>query len=179
MTATLVLTVIGRDRPGLVDTLSRTVAEHEGNWSESRMARLAGQFAGILQVAVPEARAADLTAALSRLETQGLSVVVTAADPEPLERHRTLWLELLGQDRPGIVREISHALACLGVGIDELSTETLSGSMSGETLFQASMQLRAPERVSIETLRAQLEAIADELMVDITLDDDDEEPCCP
>ncbi len=178
MTATLVLTVIGRDRPGLVDTLSRTVAEHEGNWLESRMARLAGQFAGILQVAAPEARTADLTTALTRLETQGLTVVVTAANPEPLERHRALWLELLGQDRPGIVREISHALAEIGVSIDELTTETLSGSMSGETLFQASLQLRAPERIALETVQARLESIADELMVDITLDDDNEEPCC-
>jgi len=55
----LVLTVIGPDRPGLVESLSQAIAQQEGNWLESRMARMAGQFAGILRVNIEEERAEE------------------------------------------------------------------------------------------------------------------------
>jgi glycine cleavage system regulatory protein len=51
--ASLVLTVIGADRPGLVETLAQTIAEHGASWLESRMAHLAGHFVGLLRVSVP------------------------------------------------------------------------------------------------------------------------------
>ena len=49
----LVMTVIGQDRPGLVESVAALVAENGGNWLESRMSRLGGHFAGILRVEVP------------------------------------------------------------------------------------------------------------------------------
>src|ERR1035438_347786 len=111
----LVMTVIGQDRPGLVDSVAALVAEHGGNWLESRMSRLGGQFAGILRVEVPSENESPLVAALKKLESRGLAVVVHPDQPKPLPAStRQSVLEIVGQDRPGIVREISHALAGLG-----------------------------------------------------------------
>ncbi|HXH03976.1 MAG TPA: ACT domain-containing protein [Candidatus Competibacteraceae bacterium] len=173
MTASLVLTVMGPDRPGLVDSLSRVVAEHGGNWLESRMARLAGQFAGILLVEAPEARALALRQALEGLAGEGLHVVVAGGAAEAsLAPCYFLTLELVGQDHPGIVRDIAHALAGCGVSIEELTTHRTSASMSGEMLFHAQARLRVPGGVAREELRQALEALADELMVDLNLEED-------
>lgn len=174
MSVSLVLTAIGDDRPGLVESLSQAVADHEGSWQESHMARLAGKFAGILRVEVPTDRAASLEAALRQLEATGLQIVVEASHHEAGGETRSLHLELIGLDHPGIVRDISHVLAARGINVDELSTELTNAPMSGELLFKAAVQLRLPAEASIDDLRDTLEALANDLMVDITLDDTDD-----
>jgi glycine cleavage system regulatory protein len=169
---TLVLTVIGPDRPGLVDTLSTAVAAHGANWLESRMAHLSGHFAGLLRVSVPAAQAPALRDALRALEREGLRVLVESGGVAELAPgDRTLALELVGLDRPGIIREVSRALAQRGVNVEELDTRCESAPMSGETLFRARARLRAPSSTPLEELRATLEKIAGELMVDVSLDD--------
>ena len=141
----LVVTVIGKDRPGLVESVSAVVEEHGGSWVESRMSRLAGEFAGILRVSVPADRADGLTKAL----------------------------ELVGSDRPGIVHKISEALAARGVNVDELNTECEGAPWSGGTLFKAMARLRAPKALDLDQLRESLEAIAGDLMVDISIGEAD------
>ena len=172
MPASLILTIVGPDRPGLVNLISDRVTAHGGNWLESRMANLAGQFAGIVHLHVPQASIEALIVAFQELEAQGLRIVVTrGTDGASGAPGRRMKLELIGQDRPGIVRDISHALASRGVSIEELVTDCVSGSMSGESLVRASAQLRVPAHVGTAQLRGALEAIANDLMVDLTLDD--------
>ncbi len=170
--ATLVLTVIGDDRPGLVDALASRVAAHGGNWDRSNLARLAGKFAGIVVVTVPDEHVDELTAGLESLVTQGvLDVRVTIAGGHgPDASTEFVTLHLIGQDRPGIVKEIAAALAARDVSIDELETSTGSAPMSGEQLFEATASLRLPATVSTDELRSILEDIANELMVDLDLD---------
>ena len=170
MLDSLVVTVIGPDRPGLVSLISERGRDHGASWEESRMASLAGQFAGIVKFVVPSERAAALTAALQQLESLGLRVVVVAgtAAVEPATG-RKLKLELVGQDRPGIVRDISRVLAELGVSIHELETELSSAAMSGEHMFNATAELSVPPEVRTAELRRVLEGLANELMVDISL----------
>lgn len=174
--SSLVLTVIGPDRPGLVEALSEAVAEHGGSWLESRMAHLAGHFAGLLRVSVPEDRREALEADLGRLEARGLRVMIatarTLADAPP---SAPLRLDAVGQDRPGIVRDIARALAAHGVNVEELESHTGSAPMSGELLFHVSARLRPPAGLGAETLRSALEKLADELMVDLKLDAADDE----
>jgi glycine cleavage system regulatory protein len=170
MTA-LTLTLIGPDRPGLVRALSERIAAVGGNWLESRMARLAGQFAGILLVDIPAGEVDRFIADLHALEDKGLRATVERGlREEPPAQHRTLLLELVGQDRPGIVREIAQALAGRGVNIEELTTRVVSGSFSGESLFEAQAKLRVPPEVPADDLQDLLEKLANELMVDISLD---------
>jgi glycine cleavage system regulatory protein len=169
--ASLVLTVIGADRPGLVEALAKTVADHGASWLESRMAHLAGQFVGLLRVSVAESRADELAAALRALEARGLRVIVEAAlGAGPDHASPRLYLELVGLDRPGIVRDISRAIAERGVNVEELESRTSSAPMSGETLFHVEAWLRVPKSSDLDELRGALEKLADELMVELSLE---------
>ena len=172
MQRSLVMTIIGPDRPGLVDSVAAMVAEHQGNWLESRMSHLGGQFAGILRVAVPEEKEAALVTGLRGFGSRGLTVVVYPDIPKPAPKAaRFSALEIVGQDRPGIVRQISHALASHHVNVEELQTECGSAAMSGETMFKAHAKLSLPEPCNVAALRQTLEKIAEDLIVEISLED--------
>lgn len=168
----LVLTVIGPDKPGLVERLSQHLAQHQGNWMESSLSRLGGKFAGIVLVTIPKDQQAAFTHSLSSLESDGLKVGVELAESTTANSssHQQLFtLELVGHDKPGIVREISQALARHQINVESLNTELVSGSMSAELLFKADAQLLAPENLDMDQLQEALEAIANDLMVDISL----------
>jgi glycine cleavage system regulatory protein len=125
----IVLTVIGANRPGLVERLSAVISQHAGNWTESRMARLANQFTGMLLANVPEERIAALQENLAGLAGEGLSITLQdAVSGNAKTKPGIIFLELLGQDRPGIVREISHLLAGSQISIDTLETHVSSAS---------------------------------------------------
>ena len=171
MSVSLVLTVIGPDRPGRVEALSQLVADHEGNWLESRMARLAGQFSGILRVSVPENRVDALAEALRSLESEGLRVIVERSETaHRAVELRKLRLEIVGNDHPGIIRDIATALADRGVNVGELCSDLESAPMSGQRLFRATAALEVPGELDLEKLRKSLEALASDLMVDLFLE---------
>jgi glycine cleavage system regulatory protein len=164
------MTIIGKDRPGLVELVARIVASHGGNWLESRMSHLGGQFAGLLRVHVPPDQEGALVQALQGLGKEGLTVVIhTDLEPAPTRVGKLMQLELVGQDRPGIVRQISQVLASQGVNVEELHTECVSAPMSGETLFKARARLQLPASCDLQTLRHSLEEIAADLMVELAL----------
>lgn len=157
MQITLVMTVIGRDRTGLVESVAQLVAEHGGNWLESRMCRLGGEFAGIVRVSVPTAQRQTLEAALGKLSD--LTIVVRGDEPVQSAAQAVLVsLEVVGQDRPGIVREITRALSAQGINVEELATECVSAPMSGELLFQARAKILVPANVTLDKLRQTLES---------------------
>lgn len=168
MRTSLVVTLIGDDRPGIVEDLAEQVLAAGGNWEESRMARLAGKFAGLLLVSVDTERAAALADALTSLRSDGLTVVAERGEG-PGDDHQAFTLEIFGSDHPGIVRDISRVLAQLHVNIEDLETEVTSAPMSGEALFHARVQLRLPSSVTPEQLRVLLEQLAADVMVDVTL----------
>ena len=170
MLSTLVMTVIGPDRPGLVEMLAAQVADHGGNWLESRMCRLGGQFAGIVRAEIETERVAALTTALRTLETRGLRVVTEVeALTKPSTRGSVAVLELVGQDRPGILHQISRVLAAHHVNVEELASDRVSAPMDGAMLFQARITVLLPASLSVAALRADLERIASDLMVDVDL----------
>jgi glycine cleavage system regulatory protein len=170
MTASLVVTTIGPDRPGLVNLLSNAAQAVGANWTASRMAHLSGQFAGIVEFEVDDARADALEAALRNLASSGLHVVIARTRTEPQRNPRQqARLELVGHDRPGIVRELSGALTALGVNIEELETHVTSAAMAGGNLFKMRALLAVPDGVTTHALRASLEALANEMMIDLEL----------
>jgi glycine cleavage system regulatory protein len=170
MRSSMVLTVIGPDRPGIVGQLANIIAAHGGNWEQSRMAHLCGQFAGILNVSLDEVRLPELHAALAGLRAQGLRVVSETTAGRAAAPFRGLRLELTGTDREGIVRDIARALAARNVNVEELDTRRDSAPMSGDALFHARALLRLPPDVEVDQLRKLLESIADDLMVDLTIE---------
>jgi glycine cleavage system regulatory protein len=172
MNVEMVLSVIATDRPGLVRILAEAVAAHDGNWIDSSMARLGGEFAGIVRVALPEGSVAPLEGALAALSHQGITVAArrSAGAPPPT---RAATLELTCADTPGIVREIAAALAERGVSIDELETSVFEGSMSGQPLFSARARLALPEGLDADSLRESFEAIGQDIMAEIVVRDVD------
>ncbi len=170
MNAHLVMTLIGPDRTGLVDSVASIVTEHGGNWLESRMSHLGGHFAGILRIEVPAENESRLGDALKKLESQGLKIIVhTDRSSAPPAVKKFASLEIVGQDRPGIVRQISRALAQHGVNVEELNTECSSAPMSGETLFKADVKVHIPENCKLDDLQKALQKIAQDLLVDVSL----------
>ena len=170
MRLTFVMTLIGRDRPGLVECVAAIVDEHGGNWEESRMVKLAGQFAGLLRIQVPAESAADLERALSGIEDVSV-IVARTADEAAARDTRFLELEVVGQDHPGIVHGLSRVLAAAAVNVEELETEIIDAPMSGERLFQAHARLQAPASLTVEDLRLELERLAADLIVEISLEE--------
>lgn len=165
----LVMTVMGKDRTGLVESLARLIADCGGNWLESRMCRLGGEFAGILRASVPEDKEKDLIHSLQGLKSAGLTVTIQQDEALLLRgQTRTASLSLVGQDRPGIIYQLSAALAHQNINVEELETECSSAPMSGEMIFKASARLQIPETCDVSELRKDLEEIGSELMVDVS-----------
>jgi len=164
----LVLTVIGPDRTGLVEALAERISATGGNWENSRMSHLAGQFAGILLVTIDRARTDELLAGLRALDGAGLHVTAFPAPGAAAPEGLPVFLELTGDDRVGIVRDVARILAERGVNVEELESDVTSAPMSGEPLFSARAVLRVPPMLALSDLRTSLEALGSELMVDLT-----------
>src|SRR5690242_2294170 len=168
--ASLVVTAIGSDRPGLVSLLSERAQGFGANWAGSRMTNLAGQFAGIVHFDVAAQNAEPLAQALRGLETSGLRIVIAQSEtPAAPPGRRIVALELSGVDRPGIVRDLSRHLAERGISIDDLHTEIVDSGASAQHLFKVRAVLVVPESVTTDALRAALDKLASEMMVDIAL----------
>lgn len=163
----LVLTIIGPDRTGLVESVSDRIAAVGGNWEASRMARLAGQFAGILLVTIDAPRTDQLLSSLRGLEGTGLQITVRHTAPTAPAAGVAVGLEVRGHDRPGIVRDVARILAERGINVEELESEVTSAAMSGEQMFSARARLFLPASVDLGELRASLERLSGELMVDL------------
>ncbi len=174
---TLVLTVVGDDRAGLVAAVADVVDAHGGNWENSRLAELAGAFAGVIEISVAPDRVDALSSALADLD--GLLTIAVHSGPDATEAadaasapsDRLLTLQVLGNDHPGIVREISATLSDYDLSIESLTTETRDAAMYGGRLFEATVVARVPASVDLSLVRAELERIAGEIQVDVTLED--------
>ena len=169
----LILTAFGDDRPGLVESLANTISRHEGNWLESSMSHLAGKFAGIVSIDIPNDKIANLEkelASLPDLRVHAETSTPTAATEKPGAQRR-LKLSLVGHDRIGIVREVSQILAQHAINVEALTTHTSSAPMSAAILFHAAADLTADGSLDVQALTADLELLSNDLMVDITLDE--------
>ena len=168
----MVFTFIGADKPGLIERLAHTVSQHGGNWLESRMSQLAGQFAGIVQIELDVLQRQALRDALLDLAGAGLTVVVAEDKQLAVDSDcRQLRLSIIGNDRPGIVREVAAALAQHHINVREMDTTITSAPMTAEPLFEALAEIEVPRTLDLAELNEQLDAIADALTVDIALEE--------
>lgn len=170
MKSKVILSAIGSDRPGLTQALADAVFAAGGNWLESHLSRLGGKYVGSVLVELDSGNLAALEQAIAAVDAGGLHVSIVPADDEPAAPEAAqLGFDLVGQDRPGIVREVTAVLAGLGVNIEDFTTATEHGSWSGEPLFRASARLTLPPGTSEEAVRDALEAISGEIMVDFAI----------
>lgn len=165
----LIISFMADDKPGLVSLLSKTISAHQGNWLESSLSRLGGKFTGILVVEVAEEQSDALSSALTALRNQGVNLICEASNNTvDTQDHTEVELDLVGHDKPGIVRDISSVLAQHQVNVIKLTSELVPGSMSSELLFKAYGRVTVPASVDIDQLQDALEAIAADLLVDIS-----------
>ena len=168
MNTSIVLTVIADDQPGIIETVSKALKKHDGNWTQSSMSSLAGQFAGILLASVPSDKADACLAELKALEAKGLRIIVRkSSDEARAENAEEYSMVLVGNDRPGIIHDITRVLASHKVSVVNLETSVEAASMGGGELFKARAQLLVPESSDVFALEGELEDIANDLMVDI------------
>ncbi|ETI60792.1 glycine cleavage system protein R [Marinomonas profundimaris] len=168
MSQHLVLSFIGEDRPGIVERLSDTISRHHGNWQESRMAHLADKFAGILTLTVSLEHQEALIKALQNFEQLGLHVTVETAN-QSVADGSTLSLSVVGNDRPGIVKEVSQVLYSLMVNVKELTTSCEPAPMSSDMLFKTEMILAVPKDLPLSELEVALENISSDLIVELSV----------
>jgi glycine cleavage system regulatory protein len=170
MQHSLVFTFICNDKPGIVDQLSKLVAEHKGNWQESRMAKLAGKFTGIVHVSVDAAALPALKSRLLALANHEFSILVDemihTAAPVKLQQIR---LTILGLDRPGILQEVAKALAQKSINVTRMNTVIESAPMSGDALFKADVEVEAPLHIDMDQLNEHMETICGQLDLDLQL----------
>ncbi|GAB20039.1 hypothetical protein GOEFS_105_00500 [Gordonia effusa NBRC 100432] len=167
----LVLSVIGDDRPGLVSALADAIATNGGSWDRSQLARLAGKFAGIVVVTVAASDADQVISSVTKLDGL-LDVVVHDGGGDVISGNdwTALRIGLLGNDRAGIVQEISTALSASGATIENMVTGTREAPMAGGILFEADFDVRIPPGTELSTVRSDLERLASELLVDLEID---------
>jgi methionyl-tRNA formyltransferase len=168
----LVVSIVGPDRHGIVRLLADKAQRFGANWAASRMTRLASEFAGTVHFEVPRENADALAGALRQLEAAGLQVVIARSDGATVPTsQRTMELELVGDDRMGIVSQLTRILAERGVSIENIHTEILRSGVSGKQIFKVGAHLLVPAGLSVEDLRQELSTLASEIMVDIALDE--------
>ena len=166
MNQTVILTVVGSDRPGLTRAIADAVFAVGGNWLESHLSRLGGKYVGSVLVELPAGRLGELEAAARAIDAIGIKVDIIVSAEAGERSGQSLAIEIVGQDRPGIVREVTTVLAELEVNIEDFTTEIEGSAWSGAPLFRAKVQLSVPAGLATDAVRAALEGISGEIMVD-------------
>ncbi|KKW90611.1 glycine cleavage system protein R [Sphingobium chungbukense] len=170
MGQTIILTVVGSDRPGLTRAIADAVYSAGGNWLESHLSRLGGKYVGSVLVELPEERLEELEQAARTIDAFGIKVDIIASAKTAARDGAPLTIEIVGQDRPGIVREVTTVLAGLDVNIEDFATAVEGGAWSGVPLFRAKVKMLIPASLSTDKVREALEDISGEVMVDFDIE---------
>jgi methionyl-tRNA formyltransferase len=169
-TTSLVVNIVGADRHGIVNSLADRAQRYGANWAASRMTRLAGEFAGMVHFEVPRENAEALTNALRGLESSGLQVLISQSNGAKIpDSIKSVELELVGDDRVGIVSSLTRILTERGVSIESIHTEIVRSGVSGKQTFKIGAHLLIPAKLSVDDLRLELGTLAHEMMLDIGL----------
>ena len=174
MSSRFIMTAFGEDRPGIVADVTRVLYENGCNLEENSMTLLADEFTLILLFSTGEVGIEErLQSECRRLEKErGISAFI-----RPLGQRRDLGrggvrvhvVEVEGLDQSGIVYRVSQHLAERGMNILDLKSEVISTPESGTALYRMQLHIQAPETLSVEEIEADLQPVADELHVDISL----------
>lgn len=169
----VIITAIGKDRPGIVDRLSGIIYREGCNLEDSRMAILAGEFAFIVLVTGPESAVTKLKDSLpSFAEDADLTLQVRTTHleevpREPVEEFLPYEIHVVAMDHPGIVHRVSNVLASKGINVAALDTRVTNAPTTGTPIFALNIEAQIPVKLSIAELRADLEQVADEENLDL------------
>lgn len=165
----LVLTIIARDRPGVVEDIARVVSDHSGNWIDSALSRLGGEFTGILRITVPEHNTEPLIRALEGLAARGITVAWRADEDTPPVSGTRARLTFAGRDHADIVHDVCHVLASRKVNVENLRSEVIPATADADPVFSATAEVILPTDLDVDDLRDALELAGNANHVEIVL----------
>jgi glycine cleavage system regulatory protein len=163
----MIFTLVGRDKPGLIESLAQTVFDMGGNWLASNFSHMAGHFAGFVQIDLPESKYTQLVDTFSRHSDLQIHLVQgSAVDASEVA---TAQIDIMGNDKPGIVQELTSILAQFNINIIKFDSSCGSAPNWGSSMFRACATISMAKDFDLEPLREALEEVANDLMVDIDL----------
>ncbi len=161
----MVLTLIGDDKPGLIDSIAQCIIDAQGNWLKSSFCQLSGQFAGFVEVMLPKDKHNDLVRACHQLSHLKITLVPTQNREETLDLPATILVT--ANDRQGIVSDIASTLKQFDINITEMNTQCGSAPNWGSPLFTAKVKITMADGTDLDSVKAAIEDITDDLMVEI------------
>ncbi len=170
MRKSLVLTLTGHDRIGIVEEVTKQILPYGGNVENSRMARLGGEFAMLMLISAPEQQFSELEKSIQTLAGKGYTVTtcVTQQDaPGQFQNWSKFQVEVFGADHEGIIHNITQRLAELNVSVETMDTGTSQAPLSGSPLFMMTAIVLAPPELKLDSIQDDLETVGDALNVDI------------
>jgi glycine cleavage system regulatory protein len=167
--ALFVLSAVGSDRPGLTKALAAAILSAGGNWLESHLSQLGGLYVGSVLVELAADGVEHLRSAAAAVDAEGLEVRIAPAIEGAGAAGETLDFGLVGQDRPGIVRQVTTVLSGLDANIETFRTWVDAEPHSGAPLFHMQARLRLPPGLQAQRVQTALEDISAEIMIDISI----------
>jgi len=168
----LVITLTGNDRVGIVERVTKIILAYQGNVDASRMARLGGEFAMLMLISIAEEQLADLETAFNELRNEGFELVIRPTE-RGFSKKFAGWhhyrIEVRGADHEGIIHEITRYLAKEGANVETIDTGTEDAPFGGTLLFTMSAKVVAPPNLSQAVVEEALEAIGDQMNVDVSV----------
>ncbi len=168
----LVLTAVGKDRPGLVNEVAATIHGAGANLEDSRMAILGGEFAVLLLVSGPKTAIEEVRKRSAGLEKKlGLSCVLKDTEaPKGTRDYVAYKIRVSGVDHPGIVQRVSATLATRDINLASLESRLQYAPQSGTPMFVLDAELQVPSATALSDLRRHLNEICDDENLDFVLE---------
>ena len=168
------VSVVGKDRPGIVAEVSRILFEQGCNIEDSTCTILSGQFAMILVVFHPRfAATGELNPAFEEVRSRmGLMVTVHALKDEEVVHEKAFSgaphiISVYGADRPGIVYMVAKELALRKVNITDLNTQVVGAK--DRPVYVMVLEADIPEEVDMKELERVFDRVKKDLGVSISL----------
>ncbi len=168
----LVITALGKDRPGIVNELSKAIADSGCNITDSRMTVLGGEFALILMIAGAPKSVSEMEGRLPSLE-KALALTVVAKRTQPRDSAKSMMpyaVDVVSMDHPGIVHEVAQFFSQRGINIEEMETGTYSAAHTGTPMFSLHMTISVPADQQINRLREAFTGFCDDINLGGTLE---------
>jgi len=168
----LVISALGKDRPGIVNQLSRVVLDAGCNVEDSRMTVLGGEFALILLVSGAWNSIAKLEGQTKALEKKlDLTLVAKLTEPRAIKHDMVPYVvDVITMDHPGIVSEVAEFFSTRAINIEDLNTWTYAAAHTGTPMFSMNMTISVPSSINIGQLRDEFTRFCDQLNIDATLE---------
>ncbi|WP_455203838.1 glycine cleavage system protein R [Kaarinaea lacus] len=172
MDSNLVITALGKDKPGIVDKLSMAVMDCGCNIEDSRMMVLGGEFAVMLMVTGKWNQLAKLEESLPPLrEKLDLTISAARTEGEPSSGNLIPYsIEVVAIDHPGIVYQIASFFSAREINIHELNTNRYAAAHTGTPMFSMNMIVDVPAATRIAALREEFLDFCDELNMDAIIE---------